>query len=702
MAVTERTLWLLDQLRRTVGGEADDTVRALADAWVKAWDTLSEAWRAAIDDILDVHARTGRWPEPWLFNRIARLNQAGQLTQESLLALTVQAQTTTGAGIDAVVAATVAAEPAIMASQLPAGLAKQAIARYAAAVKPNAVEAIAVRCKQQVTQVLWPLSADAVEAMRKALVVGVAVGDNPRDVARDMLRRCEGNFNGGLARAVNISRTELLDAYRSTSAQVHADNADVLDGWTWLANLDRRVCPACLGMHGTHHPLEQPGPWGHQQCIPAGAEVFGPAVQASTTRWFVGQLVEIRTENGRHLSVTPNHPVLTTQGWVAAGDLHQGHDVICARPRERNGAVAGAEPDDYQQPSLIEDVAGSFDSPGLVRSVVVPTAPVDFHGDGTGSNVHVVRAHSALLDDLEAGLAEPSDHLTFLGGHMRVPGVPCDAILPGQRGGTEVIKVPRPAALGTVGGRHKLSILLGGALGRAQAVPFGHGSQSHARIGQPAVDQAPRLAERLRNCVTGLAGGVAAHDLFGIDAGVGHHGDGGLPPRQSASLSQGAEQPSLLEVLDEHGRTKAVPGRGDLGRFASEVEADRVVDVFRRDFSGHVYNLQTAGGWYAANGIITHNCRCVRMPKVKSWAELGIPGQEEPDLTPDARARFAELPEADKLAIMGPARLHLLNTGLITFDDLATLRQTPAWRPSYVPTPVAELRRLADTRRASR
>lgn len=265
MSVTSRTLWLLDQLRRAIGGHADNTVRTLAEGWIHAWDTLRGDWTQAVDDLLALYAETGQWPQPWQMTRLERLTRATTASQASLAALTAQATLTIGAGIDAVAAATVAAEPEIMASQLPARLAKSAIARYAAAVRPTALEAIVARCRQQVTQVLWPLSNEATEAMRRALIVGIAVGDNPRDAARDMVRRVEGNFNGGLARATNIARTEMVSAYREVSGQVHSDNADVLDGWVWSSTLDRRTCPSCWAMHGTVWPLEQPGPWDHQQ-----------------------------------------------------------------------------------------------------------------------------------------------------------------------------------------------------------------------------------------------------------------------------------------------------------------------------------------------------------------------------------------------------------------------------------------------------
>lgn len=39
-----------------------------------------------------------------------------------------------------------------------------------------------------------------------------------------------------------------------------------------------------------------------------------------------------------------------------------------------------------------------------------------------------------------------------------------------------------------------------------------------------------------------------------------------------------------------------------------------MIEVRRFPYSGRVYNLQTAGGWYTANGIVTHNCRCYQIP----------------------------------------------------------------------------------------
>ncbi|WP_141576136.1 phage minor head protein [Actinomadura sp. WMMA1423] len=83
--------------------------------------------------------------------------------------------------------------------------------------------------------------------------------------------------------------------------------------------------------------------------------------------------------------------------------------------------------------------------------------------------------------------------------------------------------------------------------------------------------------------------------------------------------------------------------------------------------------------------------RCRRVPVLKSWADLGLPGTEPTDATPDAEAVFRALPRADQLRIMGPGRLHLLDTGQVAWTDLARRRDNPGWRPSYTVVPLKDL-----------
>ncbi|MCU0502860.1 MAG: phage head morphogenesis protein, partial [Anaerolineae bacterium] len=68
-------------------------------------------------------------------------------------------------------------------------------------------------------------------AVRDTLLQGVALGWNPKKIAREMRQALGGN----LVRALRISRTETLRAYREATFRSYAANSDVIDGWIWLS-----------------------------------------------------------------------------------------------------------------------------------------------------------------------------------------------------------------------------------------------------------------------------------------------------------------------------------------------------------------------------------------------------------------------------------------------------------------------------------
>ena len=64
------------------------------------------------------------------------------------------------------------------------------------------------------------------------------------------------------------------------------------------------------------------------------------------------------------------------------------------------------------------------------------------------------------------------------------------------------------------------------------------------------------------------------------------------------------------EVGIDRSAAESNNGRDLIDRLAGFVKSDHILEFDRIGFSGHVYNLVTSGGWYVANGILTHNCGC--------------------------------------------------------------------------------------------
>jgi hypothetical protein len=264
MAIGRNTLRIGSQLRVAVGTEADQATRRLTQAWVRAWDELSAEMQTAVTEAVALAGQLGHWPAPWQLARIPGLAAALKAAEQALTQLGTRTGVEVTDAAGSAITATVDAEPRLIASQLPAAERVQAATQFASRILPSALDVIVARTGWQIESATQPLAADAVDAMRRELVRGVAVGASPRETARRLLDRVEGEFNGGLTRALTIARTETLDAYRVTSQYTHAANGDVVTGWIWSCTIGPRTCPACLALNGSVHPLDQPGPLDHQ------------------------------------------------------------------------------------------------------------------------------------------------------------------------------------------------------------------------------------------------------------------------------------------------------------------------------------------------------------------------------------------------------------------------------------------------------
>ena len=86
-------------------------------------------------------------------------------------------------------------------------------------------------------------------------------------------------------------------------------------------------------------------------------------------------------------------------------------------------------------------------------------------------------------------------------------------------------------------------------------------------------------------------------------------------------------------------------------------------------------------------GPIDHqNGRCARIPRTKTWAELGFPGIPEPDLgMVDAGEWFDGLGEDEQRAMLGKRGHEAWQAGTFPMDQWSTRRSTDGWRDSMVP-----------------
>jgi hypothetical protein len=107
------------------------------------------------------------------------------------------------------------------------------------------------------------LSIESGEAIKNALIEGMALGSNPRRIAAAVRKQVDGGpdreLNPRTVTRLNAAvRQEVLGAYREATRLSYQDNAKVLAGWIWTATRSATTCIICWAMDGTVFPADAP------------------------------------------------------------------------------------------------------------------------------------------------------------------------------------------------------------------------------------------------------------------------------------------------------------------------------------------------------------------------------------------------------------------------------------------------------------
>lgn len=264
MAWSDDSESLLRRLRHQLEQINNDQVRRAAAAWAAGWDDVAPELAHALDNLV-IAAGNGRLTRSQII-RTERLTNALELIAARLSRLFGAVAADVIGDLEHVVNNAGFITELMVNSQLPQNILDGRQQSSWSRINPIAVDEIVYRATEQITALTYPLADEATAVMKRELVRGMLTGANPRETARRMLANTERRFNGGLSRALTIARTETMDAHRLAAELSERQHADVLLGWTWVATLGERTCPACWSMHGQQFPPSVPGPLGHQNC----------------------------------------------------------------------------------------------------------------------------------------------------------------------------------------------------------------------------------------------------------------------------------------------------------------------------------------------------------------------------------------------------------------------------------------------------
>ena len=179
-------------------------------------------------------------------------------------------------------------------------------------------------------------------------------------------------------------------------------------GKRWVAIRDSRTRPTHVAVNGTSvrvgeafivggYSMQGPGdpaaPASERaNCFPAGTAARG-VIEGAYRRRYSGEMITVETEGGQ-LTGTPNHPVLTLTGWHPLGQLTEG-DYLIRYEAETQASPGCQDVDD--EPLSIDQVFEALAVAG--DSVRHRALGVDFHGDGTDSEIEIVGTNGLLWTD---------------------------------------------------------------------------------------------------------------------------------------------------------------------------------------------------------------------------------------------------------------------------------------------------------------
>lgn len=124
---------------------------------------------------------------------------------------------------------------------------------------------------------------------------------------------------------------------------------------------------------------------------PENKVIADSEILASYKHEYSGKLVTVHTSTGIDFTCTPNHPILTVNGWVSAERLHKGSDLLVT------SIIDSEIPSGYPD---INHVMPSFEAVHELLCMLsvkrTRCLGVNFHGDVAASDVEIVRKEGLL------------------------------------------------------------------------------------------------------------------------------------------------------------------------------------------------------------------------------------------------------------------------------------------------------------------
>lgn len=347
----------------------------------------------------------------------------------------------------------------------------------------------------------------------------------------------------------------------------------------------------------------------HPNCLVPGGTILAEGVVAHSCREYDGPVITLETSRGNKITVTPNHPILTTEGFVPAGSLHKGSKIVETTGKYR--FFLGKAPNNINVPTPVEQIAHSIIQTGGSSSIRVKSSPVQFHGDGSADGeVNIVFSDGFGVGEGNVLRSKPRRKHFFPAALFR------RGSLFSSGSALQVAKRTLHSAHSKVSRSRFVCAVEGVTVQCKKLSHIGHGfaaSFGNLRICKPLVMKIKKPLKLLSSSFKIARGDIKKFLLrfLGKQFVINHGSLDGVLGYSKMFRNLSVREPLAAERLQSLFRDNALV-------------VSELLHVSTSKYNGKVYNLQTECGFYTYNSIVTHNCLHVLIP----WTPAGRSEEE--------------------------------------------------------------------------
>ena len=355
--------------------------------------------------------------------------------------------------------------------------------------------------------------------MNSAITQGIVQGETIPQIAKRIVNTTGERSYSSAVRNARTAYTGAQNAGRMEGLH-QAQRLGINVKKQWMATLDNRTRDTHAELDGQIRDVDEPfevdgmeidypgdptaDPSLVYNCFVGNTEIATDSdIIRSYRHDYSGELVEVETASGVHFACTPNHPILTSCGWVPAALLNNGDDLLVANigngcSLRRNGNIEHIH-------TRMETLYNAFHRMGLMdRDTALR---VNFHGDVPTTDVEVITKKWKLRGNRNPGCADSIDEFLLKNSDETFMS---ECALVQHFGGI------RFSALRIMSSFGKALSFLRRGLRHAVVHGFGAISGSNAAVLQAQADDVTGDVQLLCKCLNGFTGKVFVDNIVNI------------------------------------------------------------------------------------------------------------------------------------------------------------------------------------------